>query len=668
MIRKLSVLFGVLFLSLWLSSTTSARDVRVTRTERICSTHPRPGYCDGPPGADEPTTTESVPEVPAVPLQLQLSDQPGAPQVGDVEIAIEDGATSATRTLFLSATNASDEAASAEIVNVFADIEGVTVEVVTKPETELASTLENGSFVVVTVKASVDATQADQVADERTWSGHLFADADGILTRLAPLQVDFSPAASVRVIGAADGKLQLGTQTPAFEGTVEIEVGPRDIEDLTVSFDALRSPGNRTVELTPDPSAPDLSTPQKVTARQRIKLPLTAELAEVGNYVGSMSVFAGSHVLATVDVTITRTRGAPDVDVEATVRTRHLSTGQRVDFLRGDKFATFSIEVENLTGAPLELAKPSLVNLARADGENLESESNDDHIRVYLQDPQDPDKRTLVGGAVEIPGDAISTFVFTVEGVDRAGTYTGTVKVRQVGGDSKDSVITILTRRPRWWLGGLVLVGTLVSLLTKWWVRNQRTKLAAQGQLLLLKTEFLRMRGDLKIDGAVNSVIARLQADLVTLGQISGDDPAKITAESVVFNQRLIVTPQWARLHYRLTSLDAEVHPVPNLADIRRQADEIRDRLKDHSTPLDSLKNDLSTLLPSLNRQLDDALLTRVGSLIDHLGELVVRDADPSTSVELTTAGRMEIERAKAELANAKKSLDIFFVVSMIDN
>ena len=495
----------------------------------------------------------------------------------------------------------------------------------------------------MTLQAQVDAAYAKEPG---SWHGHLFAEVDGRLTRLAPIAVSFEPAESARIVGAADGKLTVSTNTPALGAVFELEAGALDVHDVTVEIDPLHSPTNRVV-VVDDTQIPH---EQDLAPNGRLTVPLIATLAEEGAYNGAITVRSGARILATADLVATRTKGQPDVELDTAVRVKDVVNVSK------DGKATFTVNVENTSGIPLDLAQPTLRDFARVDGDDAQ-DANESTPTILMLDPTGVRKPQRVTGRITLTPDVTTQFRFTVEHVDDAGIYQGTVKFREPGGTSRDTAVTVLARRPRPVLILLTLLGGLALGVARFMLARRRKRLQKQRQLARLEWALATTRERTPDDDdTIDQLFGRLQDQLNDVGANLDADDVDIADEfTQAFNAKLALLPPWIEVHLAITDIEAKGRP--DVGQLRSDLGASADRIVD-ATDKSALTGERDAIA-DIDRRLDEAIKQDLTSLTAALRTLVDRDADPGTSLLPTAADRDEVRSLRTDLDAAAAAVSV---------
>lgn len=451
----------------------------------------------------------------------------------------------------------------------------------------------------------------------------------------APADQPQADKRGLRIVGATAEGIKLNRNSTNFSYSFTIEATTdAPVTGLQIMIAPLVGPDGAQVETQCNVNKQACaSSPVDIPASGAVQVEVAATLPLEGAYTTAITLtYAGRR--ESTPLTVTRTRAALPVEVLG------------IETVRSDSLWPAAPSVWlTLSGKPgvetSQLHLPTIVGLSLTGSENTKYQARFNSITVTGEDGKNVESVVLKSGETH-------RYLLTINGLNAAGQYAGTLRVEGRDAQPIDKPISILVKSSALVATFLIGIGVWVGYLLRRYGTRDRPRLLQQRRLLILfsETETLeREAGQLNEDEKSVLIIIRRRLD--GLYEDVGADLAEDADAAIkLIDDKLTMFPLWVNTRRRANS----VRP-PELAEpFRVKLNKVREVLREKQPKDDALKEAqdiLKTLPDEITKAVKDDLTKRLKEFRDEVEKF--RQAVTSASILDSIRDRLEPEIKRAE-------------------
>lgn len=455
----------------------------------------------------------------------------------------------------------------------------------------------------------------------------------------SPQPVEAAPEKPpLNVIGASAAEgIKLNSTSSSFTYLFTIEATSGAVAGVRVGVAPFTGPDRALVEtkceINNKPCADGAVT---VPALDSIQVKVTAALPLEGIYTSSLTLTYGGKREPSTPISVTRTRAGIPIEVVGVETVRDepiLWSGAKTVWL-------------TLGGNPgaesYSLQPPMPVALALEGPNNTKLQA--DIGAVTVTDEQG----RPVTGTFNIKSGETRRYQMTIQGLNDAGQYTGTLRVAALDALPVDKPLTIVVKSSALCAALLIGVGVLVGYLLRRYGTRDRPRLLQQRRLLILASEvntLEREAGQLNDDEkGVLVLIRRWIDDLYEDLQVGVAKEPDAAVE--LLDMKLTLIPLWVNARRRVEA----VRPAELAEPFRARLDSVRNFLREKQPAQDALKKAQDTL-NALPAEITGAVKDDLSKRLSDFGEEVKKFDENVTDPNILDAIRTKVEPAIARSA-----------------
>lgn len=479
-----------------------------------------------------PAAASSVPpQSEAVGAEMTLS--PSGPAVDELVLTVPAGEQAGTVDFFVR------QSGDTPLEGVTASTAGEGVEVVVSPASGAGAFTVPAAGGVVPLTARVE--DLTQPVDSRV-QVFVLTSAGQPMT-LGTLRVVREDAPKLTLVGSSSDGLSFEQDREAFSRQLRLRSDSAADVRAVVTFERLQDDSSRQVPLQVELDGQPLASGDvvEVAARRSRLLTLRAELPRASTYRADLAFAYGSAsaTLLEVPVTITRT---------ATTQTLVADDVEPARVTRGPCLLPWSCAATLQTSVSFRETGGQQTGFDQLDVRGVVLEEDGQSLQVRHGQPTltlSPDDAAVT--AVPVPPRGSVVVEATVPGVHRAGTYEIDLRGSTLGADPVDVTVKVLVRDSIVVAAALILLGSVLSALLRWWIGGARDHLGARVRVDALRTRHGEVTGRWDPSGTPRAVadgVGRMIARLAVEARLRGADPAVTTAVTDL-QVRVELLDQW---------------------------------------------------------------------------------------------------------------------------
>jgi hypothetical protein len=281
--------------------------------------------------------------------------------------------------------------------------------------------------------------------------------------RPAPAQ---APPDTLRIVGSTDADaITLERPGAEFRYAFQVEAaGPTGADSLQVFVAPFVSAhGARVTPRWQIAGRPGENAWVPVPGLGSIEVEIVASLPEPGVYSSSVSLVYGGQ-RRTRPLIVNRTRAAPSLSL--------VDLGAVRAQLRWFRPVTVRAAVQDTAGQPVWIYPPTLVALARNEGDAARVQAHFDRVEVVDEFGYRQGSSQLM-----LPAGATRHFRLSIHGLRDPGQYTGTLQLSGSAFRPISQSVTISVRESAWTAGFIVFLGVLLSFLLRTYASTGRPRI-----------------------------------------------------------------------------------------------------------------------------------------------------------------------------------------------